>query len=184
MKNNIIKSTTIIGIRKNKSVVIAGDGQVSMGNTIIKANVKKVRRLGSNNSVITGFAGSTADAFALFERLESKLDQYKDQLKRACVELAKDWRTDRYLRRLEAMMIVADKHISLLLSGTGDVIETDDGILAIGSGGQYANSAAKAPHRSRRIPGRRRHRCQRGRQMLHPQPTGGSCRVLRSPRLG
>ena len=144
MKNNITKSTTIIGIRKDKSVVIAGDGQVSMGNTIIKANVKKVRRLGSNNSVITGFAGSTADAFALFERLESKLDQYKDQLKRACVELAKDWRTDRYLRRLEAMMIVADKDVSLLLSGTGDVIETDDGILAIGSGGQYANSAAKA----------------------------------------
>ena len=144
MKNNIIKSTTIIGIRKDKSVVIAGDGQVSMGNTIIKANVKKVRRLGSNNSVITGFAGSTADAFALFERLESKLDQHKDQLKRACVELAKDWRTDRYLRRLEAMMIVADKDVSLLLSGTGDVIETDDGILAIGSGGQYANSAAKA----------------------------------------
>ena len=137
-------STTIIGIRNDKRVVIAGDGQVSMGNTIMKANVKKVRRLGSNNSVITGFAGSTADAFALFERLESKLDQYKDQLKRACVELAKDWRTDRYLRRLEAMMIVADKDVSLLLSGTGDVIETDDGILAIGSGGQYANSAAKA----------------------------------------
>ena len=144
MKNNIIKSTTIIGIRKDKSVVIAGDGQVSMGNTIIKANVKKVRRLGSNNSVITGFAGSTADAFALFERLESKLDQYKDQLKRACVELAKDWRTDRYLRRLEAMMIVADKNISLLLSGTGDVIEPDDGILGIGSGGPYAISPAKA----------------------------------------
>ena len=144
MKKNIIKSTTIIGIRKDKSVVIAGDGQASMGNTIIKANVKKVRRLGSNNSVITGFAGSTADAFALFERLESKLDQYKDQLKRACVELAKDWRTDRYLRRLEAMMIVADKNVSLLLSGTGDVIETDDGILGIGSGGPYAISAAKA----------------------------------------
>ena len=144
MKKNIIKSTTIIGIRKNDSVVIAGDGQASMGNTIMKANVKKVRRLGSANSVIAGFAGSTADAFALFERLESKLDQYKNQLKRACVELAKDWRTDRYLRRLEAMMIVADKDISLLLSGTGDVIESDDGILAIGSGGPFANSAAKA----------------------------------------
>ena len=144
MKNNIIKSTTIIGIRKDKHVVIAGDGQASMGNTIMKANVKKVRRLGSNNSVIAGFAGSTADAFALFERLESNLDQYKDQLKRACVELAKDWRTDRYLRRLEAMMIVADKNISLLLSGTGDVIEPDDGILGIGSGGPYAISAAKA----------------------------------------
>ena len=141
---NIIKSTTIIGIRKDSSVVIAGDGQASLGNTVMKANVKKVRRLGVDNSVIAGFAGSTADAFALFERLESKLDQYKNQLKRACVELAKDWRTDRYLRRLEAMMIVADKDVSLLLSGTGDVIETDDGILAIGSGGPFAMSAAKA----------------------------------------
>ena len=144
MKNNIIKSTTIIGIRKDNLVVIAGDGQASLGNTIMKANVKKIRRLGTDNSVISGFAGSTADAFALFERLESKLDQYKNQLKRACVELAKDWRTDRYLRKLEAMMIVADKEVSLLLSGTGDVIESDDGILAIGSGGPYANSAAKA----------------------------------------
>ncbi len=140
----MIKSTTIIGIRKGNLVVIAGDGQASFGNTVMKANVKKIRRLGQDNSVISGFAGSTADAFALFERLESKLDQYKNQLKRACVELAKDWRTDRYLRRLEAMMIVADKEISLLLSGTGDVIESDDGILAIGSGGPYANSAAKA----------------------------------------
>ena len=144
MKKNKINSTTIIGIRKENKVVIAGDGQATFGNTIIKANVKKVRRLGVDNSVIAGFAGSTADAFALFERLESKLDQYKGQLKRACVELAKDWRTDRYLRRLEAMMIVADKDVSLLLSGTGDVIESDDGILAIGSGGPYANSAAKA----------------------------------------
>jgi ATP-dependent HslUV protease subunit HslV len=110
----------------------------------MKANVKKIRKLGTNNSVVSGFAGSTADAFALFERLETKLDQYKNQLKRACVELAKDWRTDRYLRKLEAMMIVADKEVSLLLSGTGDVIESDDGILAIGSGGPYANSAAKA----------------------------------------
>ena len=144
MKKNIIKSTTIIGIRKDNLVVIAGDGQASIGNTIMKANVKKIRKLGVDNSVISGFAGSTADAFALFERLESKLDQYKNQLKRACVELAKDWRTDRYLRKLEAMMIVADKEISLLLSGTGDVIESDDGILAIGSGGPFANSAAKA----------------------------------------
>ena len=144
MKDNIIKSTTIIGIRKDNLVVIAGDGQASLGNTIMKANVKKIRKLGADNSVISGFAGSTADAFALFERLETKLDQYKNQLKRACVELAKDWRTDRYLRKLEAMMIVADKEISLLLSGTGDVIESDDGILAIGSGGPYANSAAKA----------------------------------------
>ncbi len=144
MKKNLIKSTTIIGVRKNNQIVIAGDGQASLGNTIMKANVKKVRRLGSNDAVIAGFAGSTADAFALFERLESKLEQYKNQLKRACVELAKDWRTDRYLRRLEAMMIVADKNISLLLSGTGDVIESDDGILGIGSGGPYAISAAKA----------------------------------------
>ena len=144
MKDNIIKSTTIIGIRKDNLVVIGGDGQASLGNTVIKANVKKIRKLGSDNSVISGFAGSTADAFALFERLETKLDQYKNQLKRACVELAKDWRTDRYLRKLEAMMIVADKEVSLLLSGTGDVIESDDGILAIGSGGPYANSAAKA----------------------------------------
>ena len=144
MKNEKFRSTTIIGIRKDNLVVIAGDGQASLGNTIMKANVKKVRRLGTENSVIAGFAGSTADAFALFERLESKLDQYKNQLMRACVELAKDWRTDRYLRRLEAMMIVANKDVSLLLSGTGDVIESDDGILAIGSGGPYANSAAKA----------------------------------------
>ena len=144
MKKNIINSTTIIGIRKGNHVVVAGDGQATFGNTIMKANVKKVRRIGSDNLVIAGFAGSTADAFALFERLETKLEQYKNQLKRACVELAKDWRTDRYLRRLEALMIVADKSVSLLLSGTGDVIETDDGILAIGSGGPYANSAAKA----------------------------------------
>ena len=144
MAKNLIKSTTIVGISKNNSVVIAGDGQASLGNTVMKANVKKVRRLGADNAVIAGFAGSTADAFALFERLETKLDQYKGQLKRACVELAKDWRTDRYLRRLEAMMIVANKDVSLLLSGTGDVIETDDGILAIGSGGPYALSAAKA----------------------------------------
>ena len=144
MTQNSIKSTTIVGIRKDNSVVIAGDGQASLGNTVMKANVKKVRRLGSDNAVIAGFAGSTADSFALFERLEAKLEQYKNQLKRACVELAKDWRTDRYLRRLEAMMIVADKDVSLLLSGTGDVIESDDGILAIGSGGPYANSAAKA----------------------------------------
>ena len=136
--------TTIVGIRKDNLVVIAGDGQANFGNTVMKPNVKKIRRLGQDDSIISGFAGSTADAFALFERLESKLDQYKNQLMRACVELAKDWRTDRYLRRLEAMMIVANKDVSLLLSGTGDVIESDDGILAIGSGGPFANSAAKA----------------------------------------
>ena len=144
MSKNKIKSTTIIGVRKDNLVVIAGDGQASLGNTVMKSSVKKIRRLGTEETVISGFAGSTADAFALFERLEGKLDQYKNQLKRACVELAKDWRTDRYLRRLEAMMIVADKDVSLLLSGTGDVIESDDGILAIGSGGPFANSAAKA----------------------------------------
>ena len=144
MEKNIIKSTTIVGIRKDNLVVIAGDGQASLGKTVMKSNVKKIRSLGVDETVISGFAGSTADAFALFERLEGKLDQYKNQLKRACGELAKDWRTDRYLRRLEAMMIVADKDVSLLLSGTGDVIESDDGILAIGSGGPFANSAAKA----------------------------------------
>ena len=144
MKANPIKSTTIIGIRKGNEIVIAGDGQASMGPTIIKSKVKKVRRLGKNSNVIAGFAGSTADAFALFERLETKLEKHPDQLQRSCVELAKDWRTDRYLRRLEAMMIVADKNISLLVSGTGDVIESDDGILGIGSGGSYAISAAKA----------------------------------------
>jgi len=135
--------TTIVLVRKNNEVVVAGDGQVSMGNTVVKSTASKVRKI-EKRDVVAGFAGSTADAFALFERLEGKLDQYKNQLKRACVELAKDWRTDRYLRRLEAMMIVADKDVSLLLSGTGDVIESDDGILAIGSGGPYANSAAKA----------------------------------------
>ena len=121
-----MKEEVTIGIRKDNSVVIAGDGQASLGNTVMKSNVKKIRRLGNDNSVISGFAGSTADAFALFERLESKLDQYKNQLMRACVELAKDWRTDKYLRKLEAMMIVANKDVSLLLSGTGDVIESDD----------------------------------------------------------
>ena len=141
--NDKFHGTTIVGVRRGKEVVVGGDGQVTLGNTVMKNNAKKVRRLYKDN-VIAGFAGATADAFALFERLEGKLDQYKNQLKRACVELAKDWRTDRYLRRLEAMMIVADRDVSLLLSGTGDVIESDDGILAIGSGGPYANSAAKA----------------------------------------
>ena len=140
----MIKSTTIIGIRKDNLVVVAGDGQASFGNTVMKANVKKIRRLGQDNSVISGFAGSTADAFALFERLESKLDQYKNQLKRACVELAKDWRMDRYLRRLEAMMIVGDKKQILIVSGTGDVLEPDNNIATIGSGSMYAQAAAIA----------------------------------------
>jgi ATP-dependent HslUV protease subunit HslV len=136
-------ATTILSVRKNGQVVMAGDGQVSMGQTVVKANAKKVRRLG-NGSIISGFAGSTADAFTLFERLEAKLERHPGQLLRACIELAKDWRTDRYLRRLEAMMAVADKDVSLLLSGSGDVLEPEDGLLAIGSGGNYALSAARA----------------------------------------
>ena len=135
--------TTIVLVRKNNEVVVAGDGQVSMGNTVVKSTASKVRKI-EKRDVVAGFAGSTADALTLFERLEGKLEKHAGNLSRAAVELAKDWRTDRYLRRLEAMMIVADKEVSLLLSGTGDVIESDDGILAIGSGGPYANSAAKA----------------------------------------
>jgi len=135
--------TTILTVRKGGKVVVGGDGQVSIGQTVIKSNAKKVRRLGKGD-VIGGFAGATADAFTLFERLESKLEQYPGQLTRACVELAKDWRTDRYLRRLEAMMIVADKDVSLVLTGTGDVLEPEDGIIAIGSGGNYALAAARA----------------------------------------
>jgi ATP-dependent HslUV protease subunit HslV len=141
--SDIWHGTTILTVRKGGSVVIGGDGQVSIGQTIIKANAKKVRRLG-NGDVIGGFAGATADAFTLFERLESKLEQYTGQLTRAAVELAKDWRTDRYLRRLEAMMLVADKDVSLVLTGTGDVLEPEKGISGIGSGGNYALSAARA----------------------------------------
>ena len=136
-------ATTILTVRKGGKVVIAGDGQVTLGQTIIKGNAKKVRRVGNGN-VIAGFAGATADAFTLFERLESKLEQYPGQLTRAAVELAKDWRTDRYLRRLEAMMIVADKDVSLVLTGTGDVLEPEAGVMAIGSGGNYALAAARA----------------------------------------
>jgi ATP-dependent HslUV protease subunit HslV len=135
--------TTILTVRKGGKVVIAGDGQVSFGATVIKANAKKVRSLGKGD-VIGGFAGATADAFTLFERLESKLEQYPGQLTRACVELAKDWRTDRYLRRLEAMMIVADRQVTLVLTGTGDVLEPEGGIMGIGSGGNFALAAAKA----------------------------------------
>ena len=136
-------ATTILSVRKGGQVVMAGDGQVSMGQTIVKSNAKKVRRLGSGD-VIAGFAGTTADAITLFERLEGKLEQYPLQLTRACVELAKDWRTDRYLRRLEAMMLVADKSVSLALTGTGDVLEPEFGVMAIGSGGNYALAAARA----------------------------------------
>ncbi len=141
-------ATTILMVRKDGRVVIGGDGQVSLGPTIIKGNARKVRRLGKAGDVIAGFAGATADAFTLFERLEAKLDQYPGQLMRACVELAKDWRTDRYLRRLEAMMLVADKQVGLVLTGTGDVLEPEAGefgaAMAIGSGGNYALSAARA----------------------------------------
>ncbi len=137
------KGTTILSVRKGADVVVAGDGQVTFGNTVMKSNAKKVRRLGNGN-IIAGFAGSTADAFTLFERLETKIEKYSGQLTRACVELAKDWRTDRYLRRLEAMMIVADKDVSLVLSGNGDVLEPEDGIVGIGSGGSYALAAARA----------------------------------------
>jgi len=137
------RGTTILSVRKGDQVVIAGDGQVSLGNTVIKANARKVRRIGDGD-VIAGFAGSTADAFALFERLEEKLERYNGQLTRACVEMAKDWRTDRYLRKLEAMMAVVDKDVSLILTGTGDVLEPADGIIAIGSGGNFALAAAKA----------------------------------------
>lgn len=135
--------TTILTVRKGGKVVIAGDGQVSLGQTIIKGNARKVRPLGSGQ-VIAGFAGATADAMTLFERLEAKLEKYPAQLMRACVDLAKDWRTDRYLRRLEAMMIVADKSVSLVMTGTGDVLEPENGVIAIGSGGNYALAAARA----------------------------------------
>ena len=135
--------TTILAVRKNGIVALAGDGQVSIGDTIVKGNARKVRPL-TGGKVIAGFAGATADAMTLFERLETKLEQYPDQLTRACVELAKDWRTDRYLRRLEAMMLVADKNVSLALTGTGDVLEPEQGVMAIGSGGNFALAAARA----------------------------------------
>lgn len=135
--------TTILTVRKGNKVVIAGDGQVSLQNTVIKSNARKVRPLAGGN-VIAGFAGATADAMTLFERLEAKLEQYPNQLTRACVEMAKDWRTDRYLRRLEAMMIVADTEVSLVLTGTGDVLEPELGVIGIGSGGNFALAAARA----------------------------------------
>ena len=135
--------TTILSVRKGGEAVIAGDGQVSFGQTVMKSNARKVRRLGGGK-VIAGFAGATADALALFERLEAKLEQHPGQLARACVEMAKDWRTDRYLRRLEAMMAVADQSVSLVITGTGDVLEPEDGLIGIGSGGAYALAAARA----------------------------------------
>ena len=142
-KKKLWRSTTVVSVRTKKEVVIAADGQVTLGNSVMKDNAKKVRTL-AGGKVITGFAGSTADAFALFERLEEKLEKSSNNLMRACVELAKDWRTDRYLRRLEAMMLVADQDTSLILSGNGDILEPKDGLMAIGSGGNYALAAARA----------------------------------------
>lgn len=135
--------TTILSVRKGNQVVVAGDGQVSLNTTVIKGNAKKVRRIGGGD-ILAGFAGSTADAFTLLERLEAKLERHPRQLTRACVELAKDWRTDRYLRRLEAMMAVADAEVSLVVTGTGDVLEPEDGVIGIGSGGTFALAAARA----------------------------------------
>ena len=135
--------TTILSVRKNGKVIIAGDGQVSFGQTVLKSNAKKIRKIG-NGSIVAGFAGATADAFTLFERLEAKLEKHSNQLTRACVELAKDWRTDKYLRRLEAMMIVIDRETTLVLTGNGDVLEPEDGVIGIGSGGNYAMAAARA----------------------------------------
>ena len=138
-----IRSTTILSVRRNGKVVVGGDGQVSMGNTVMKGNARKVRRL-YRDSVLAGFAGATADAFTLFERFESKLEKHSGHLTRSAVELAKDWRTDRMLRRLEALLVVADHSASLIISGTGDVIEPENGLMAIGSGGPYAQAAATA----------------------------------------
>jgi ATP-dependent HslUV protease subunit HslV len=143
MSDTIMHGTTILLVRKGGRVVIGGDGQVTLGQTVMKHTAKKVRRI-AKGEVIAGFAGATADAFTLFERLEQKLEQHPGQLLRAAVELAKDWRTDRYLRRLEAMMLVADRHVALVITGTGDVLEPENGVAAIGSGGNYALSAARA----------------------------------------
>jgi ATP-dependent HslUV protease, peptidase subunit HslV len=136
--------TTILCVRRGGQVAMAGDGQVSLGQTVVKGNARKVRRIGAGGAVLAGFAGATADAFTLLERLEAKLERFPNQLERACVELAKDWRTDRYLRRLEAMMAVADRTHSYTLTGNGDVLEPEDGVIAIGSGGNYALAAARA----------------------------------------
>ena len=142
-----IRSTTILSVRRNGKAVVAGDGQVTMGDTIMKSGARKVRRL-YNDKVVAGFAGTSADAFALFQRFESKLEQFHGQLNRAAVELAKDWRTDKMMRNLEALLVVADDQATLVISGNGDVIEPDDGIAAIGSGGPYALSAARALSRN------------------------------------
>jgi ATP-dependent HslUV protease subunit HslV len=138
-----MRGTTILGVKTDNSIAVGGDGQVTLGNTVMKATARKIRRL-YNNKVVAGFAGATADAFTLFERFEGKLSQYKGNLRKSAVELAKEWRSDKYLRRLEAMIIVADTEVLLVITGTGDVLEPDDGIIAIGSGGNYALSAARA----------------------------------------
>src|SRR5262245_38616622 len=146
----VVRSTTIVAVRRNNRVAVAGDGQVSFDKTVMKARARKVRRL-YNDKIIAGFAGSTADAFTLFARFEAKLEQYHGQLQRAAVELGKEWRTDKYLRHLEALLVVADENASLVLSGAGDVIEPDDGVVAIGSGGPYAVAAARALIRTRHL---------------------------------
>lgn len=138
------RGTTVLSVRKDNAVCVVGDGQVTMGSSVVKNNARKVRRLGRNDGVIAGFAGATADALTLFERLESKLEEYPEQLLRACVSLAKEWRMDKYLRRLDAMLLVCDRDISLYLTGTGDVLEPADGVIGIGSGGNYAVAAARA----------------------------------------
>jgi ATP-dependent HslUV protease subunit HslV len=148
-----IRSTTILGVRRDGRVVLGGDGQVTQGHTILKANAHKIRRL-HNDTVLAGFAGATADAFTLFEKLEAKLKEYKGNLRKAAVELAKEWRSDKILRRLEAMIICADAETLLLLSGNGDVVEPEDGVVAIGSGGPYALSAARALLRNTTMPAR------------------------------
>ncbi len=147
----MFKGTTVLTVRRGDSVAIAGDGQVTMGNTILKHNAKKIRKM-YNDKVLAGFAGATADAFTLFEKFEEKLESYRGNLKRSAVELAKDWRTDRILRRLEALLIVADIKNTFIISGTGDVIEPEDGIAAIGSGGPYAQSAAMALYNNTELP--------------------------------
>jgi ATP-dependent HslUV protease, peptidase subunit HslV len=150
----LIRSTTILSVRRNNQVVVAGDGQVTMGDTVMKSGARKVRRL-YNDRVLAGFAGATADAFALFQRFESKLEQFHGQINRAAVELAKDWRTDKMMRNLEALLVVADSQATLVISGNGDVIEPDDGIVAIGSGGPYALAAARALARNSDLTARR-----------------------------
>ncbi|MDO8747480.1 MAG: ATP-dependent protease subunit HslV [Thermodesulfovibrionales bacterium] len=149
----MFKGTTILCVRRDGKVAIAGDGQVTMGNTVLKHNAKKVRTM-YDNKLIAGFSGATADAFTLFERFEAKIESYRGNIKRAAVELAKDWRTDKMLRRLEALLIIADKEHTFIISGTGDVIEPEDGVAAIGSGGPYAQAAAKALFENTNLPAR------------------------------